>query len=81
MTYHKILLLIINYKTQKDFYDQATDSYQKRYEEIRKLTTGQGEDYTTGFLLDYDYIKNHHRLMTVDLSRKKELYADQKAIE
>ena len=43
----------------------------KRYEEIRKLTTGQGEDYITGFLLDYDYIKNHYRLIAVDLSRKK----------
>ena len=29
----------------------------KRYEEIRKLTTGQGEDYTTECLLDYDYLK------------------------
>ena len=43
----------------------------KRYEEIRKLTTGQGEDYITGCLLDYDYIKNHYRLIAVDLSRKK----------
>ena len=40
----------------KSFYDQPTDSDIKRYEEIRKLTTGQGEDYTTGCLLDYDYI-------------------------
>ena len=29
----------------KNFYDQAIDSDIKRYEEIRKLTTGQGEDY------------------------------------
>ena len=36
---------------------------------IKKLTTGEGEDYTTGCLLDYDYIKNHHRLIAVDLSR------------
>ena len=36
----------------KNFYDQAIDSGIKRYEEIRKLTTGQGEDYTTGCLLD-----------------------------
>ena len=33
----------------KDFYDQAIDSDIKRYEEIIKLTTGQGEDCTTGF--------------------------------
>ena len=53
----------------------------KWYEEITKLTTGQGEGYTTGHLLDYDYIKNHYRLITVDLSRQKELDADPKAIQ
>ena len=65
----------------KNFYDQLTDSDIKRCEEIRKLTTGQGEDHTTGCLLDYDYIKNHYRLITVDLSRQKELDADSKAIQ
>ena len=38
----------------KHFYDQAIDSEIKQYEENRKLTTGQGEDYTTGCLLDYE---------------------------
>ena len=42
----------------KSFYDQAI-------EKIRKLTTGQGEDYTTECLLDYDYTKNHYRLIAV----------------
>ena len=65
----------------KNFYDQAIDSDIKRYKEIRKLTTGQGEDYTTGCLLDYEYIKNHYRLMAVDLNRQKELDADPKAIQ
>ena len=32
----------------KDFYDQVIDSDIKRYKEIRKLATGQGEDYITG---------------------------------
>ena len=45
----------------KNFFDQPIDSDIKRYEEIRKLTTEQSEDYTTGCLLDYDYIKNHYR--------------------
>ena len=40
-------------------FDQPTDSDIKRYEEIRKLTRGQGEDSATGCLLDYDDIKNH----------------------
>ena len=51
----------------KSFYDQAIDSYIKRYGEIR--TTGQFKDYTTGCLLNYYYIKNHYRLIAVDLSR------------
>ena len=41
----------------KNFYNQPIDSDIKRYEEIKKLTTGQGEDYTTECLLDYDYLK------------------------
>ena len=48
------------------------------------LITQQGEDYTTGCLLDYEYIKNHCRLIAVDLSRQKELDAldaDPKSIQ
>ena len=41
----------------KNFYDQPIDSDIKRYGEIRKLTTGQGEYYTAGCLLDYEYVK------------------------
>ena len=65
----------------KNFYDQPIDSDVKLYEDIIKLTTGQGEDYTTGCLLDYDYIKNHYRLIAVNLSRQKELDADRRAIQ
>ena len=65
----------------KNFYDEAIDSNIKRYEEIRKLTTGQGEDYTTEFLLEYDYIESHYRLVAVDLSRQKESDVDPKAIQ
>ena len=53
----------------------------KRYEEIRKLTTGQAEDYTPGSLLDYDYIKCHYRLISVDLSRQNELDSDPNEIQ
>ena len=61
-------------------YDQAIDSDIKGYKEIRKLTTGPGEDYTTGCLLEYEYIKSHHRLIAVDLRSQKELDADPKTI-
>ena len=49
IAYQKKLLIIIM--------PSSIDSNIKRYEEIRKLTTGQNQDYTTGCLLDYDYIK------------------------
>ena len=65
----------------KNIYDQPIDSDIKQYEEIRKLTVGQGEYYTTGCLLGYDYIKNYCRLIAVDLSRQKELDNDPKAIK
>ena len=55
----------------KNFYDQPIDSDIKRYQEIRKVTIGEDQDYITERLLDYDYIKNHHRLSAVDLSRQK----------
>ena len=73
---NELLIVVMSSSMEK-----TTDSDRKRYEEIRKLTTGQGEDYTTGCLLDYDYIKNHYRLMAVDLSRQKELDAYPKSIQ
>ena len=65
----------------KSFYDQPITFAIKLYEEIRKITTRQGEDYTTGCLLDYDYIKKRYRLIVIDFSRQKELDADPKAIQ
>ena len=44
-----------NIINRKKLYDQPIDS-----KDIRKLTTGQGEDCTTGCLLDDDYIKNRY---------------------
>ena len=65
----------------KNFYDLAIDSDMNQYEEIRKLTTGQGEEYATRCSSDYDYIKNQYRLIVIYLSRLKELDADSKAIQ
>ena len=61
--------IIIN---ERKFYDQPIDSNIKQYVEIRKLTTGQGQDYTSGCLLDYEYIKNSYRLIAIGLSSQKE---------
>ena len=41
----------------KDFYDQPINDSVKQYDEIRKISTGQGDDYTTGCLLDFAYFE------------------------
>ena len=60
------------------------DADPKSVQEIgltRKLTKGQSGDCNIGYLLDYDYIKSHYRLIAVGLSRENELDADPKAIQ
>ena len=42
----------------KNFFDQPINSELKTYETIRMIATGQGDDYTTGCLLDYSYCKD-----------------------
>ena len=42
---------------------------------------GKREDYTTGFLLDYDYFNKNYKLIAVDLFKQKELDADLRAIQ
>ena len=48
---------------------------------MRKLTTGQGEDCTTGCFLNHEYIEDHQKLITIDLSRQEESDPDPKAIQ
>ena len=62
----------------KNLYDQPIDSDIKPYKEIRKLTIGQGEDYTTRY---FWIMNNHNRLIALDLSRHKKLDADPKVIK
>ena len=65
----------------RNFYDQPINDLIKQYDEIRKISTGQGDDYTTGCLLDYSYFENNYRLIAADLSKQKALDADSRAIE
>ena len=43
----------------KNIFDQSINNDIKIYENIRKIATGQGDDYTTGCLLDYSFFKDH----------------------
>ena len=53
----------------KNFYDQPINDTIKQYDEIREISTGQGDDYTTGFLLDFSYFEKNYRLIAADLSK------------
>ena len=44
----------------RDFYDQPINDQIKKYDEIRKIATEKGDDYTTGCLLDFQYFKDHY---------------------
>ena len=64
----------------ENFFDQPVNSMTKIYENIRKIATGQGDDYTTGCLLDYSYLKDHYKMIAIDLSKQQALDADSRAI-
>ena len=65
---------------RRNFYDQPINDLIKQYDEVRKISTGKGDDYTTGCLLDFGYFKNNYRLIAADLSKQKVLDADSRAI-
>ena len=65
----------------RNFYNNLISSQIQKYSELRKVTLGKGDDYTTGCLLDYQYFQKHYQLIAVDLSKKKELHADPMVIQ
>ena len=77
-------LKIKNYNIEVDgrnFYDQSVNGLIKQYDEIRKISIGQGDDYTTGCLLGFAYFEKNYRLIAADLNKQKALDADRKAIQ
>ena len=57
---HNYLEKFAKVKDYNVMIDQPIKSYIKTNEDIRKITTGQGDDYTTGCLRDYNYIKKQN---------------------
>ena len=53
----------------------------RTYENIRKIEIGQGNDYTTGCLLDYNYSNKYYKMIDTDLSQQKALDDDPKSIK
>ena len=55
----------------KPFFEIPVKNKEVAYEEIIEMSNYN--DYTTGNLLDYEYFKDHYKLIAIDLSKKIEL--------
>ena len=66
---------------EKTFFDQPVKHDIRKYGNMRKVSTSQGDDYTAGCLLDYNYFEEHYKMIAIDLSKQQELDSDPKAIQ
>ena len=65
----------------RKFFDHPINSMTKTYKNIRRISAGQGDEYTTGCLLDYSYFKENYKMIAIDLSKQQALDADPRAIQ
>ena len=64
----------------KNLFDQPVRNDKVTYKNIGKIAVGQGDDYTTGSLLDYTYFKKY-KVIAIDLSKQQALDPDPRAIQ
>ena len=55
----------------KPFFEVPVKNKEKTYE--KNIEISKNSDYTTGNLLDYEYFKDHYKLIAIDLSKQSEL--------
>ena len=65
----------------KEFFDQPVKSDMRAYDNTGKIATSQGDDYTTGCLLDYNYFNKHYKMIAKNLSKQQALDANPKAVQ
>ena len=66
----------------KNFLDQPIkNNIRKTYDNIRKISTDQGDDYATGCLLDYPYFKENYKMIAIDVSKQQGLDSDPSTIQ
>ena len=79
MVEHNIQNIIVKING-KNIFDQPINNDIKTFENIRKVATGQRDDYTTGCLLNYPYFEENYKMVAIDLSKQQALDADARAI-
>ena len=48
------------------FFKEPAKDYLRTNDNIRKFTAGQGDDYTTGFLLDYNCFNKYYKKVAIE---------------
>ena len=65
----------------QNFFDRPVKHKLMTYGNTSKFAAGEGDDCTAGCLLDYNYFKNHQKMIAIDLSKQQALDANPKAIQ
>ena len=65
----------------KKFFDEPIKNNLTEYDNIQKIAIGQGDNYTTSCLLDYNYFNKYNKMIEIDLSKQQAVDADPKAIQ
>ena len=65
----------------KNFFDEPVKNDKVTYKNVRKIAIAQVDDYTTGCLLDYTYLKKYYKMIAIDLGKQQALDADPKSIQ
>ena len=64
----KVMLCMID---GRNFFHQTIKNDLRKYDNIKKIATALGDDYTTGCLLDYPYFKEYYKLVAIDLNKQQ----------
>ena len=64
----------------KNIFDQAVKNDLRTYN-VGKIAADDGDDYTTGCLLNYPSFKEHYKQIAIDLSKQQAFDADPKGMQ
>ena len=65
----------------KNIFDQPVKSRVRTYDNIQKIATGQGDNYTIDCLLDCNYFNNYYKMVKIDSRKQQALDVDPKTIQ
>ena len=65
----------------RNIFDQPAKYDLRTYDNIHKTATGQADNYTTDYLLDYPYFEKYYKLIAKDLSKQQKLDVDPKLMQ